>query len=75
MYDQLMYISLYFEREISLLKELKHPNIVTLDDVLLDNTHLYLVFEFLTMDLRRYMDTLGPGNVCFLIPLLLLYLT
>lgn len=43
-------------REISLLKELKHPNIVSLEDVLHDDTKLYLVFEFMQMDLKKYMD-------------------
>ncbi|XP_072164851.1 cyclin-dependent kinase 1-like [Diadema setosum] len=45
-------------REISLLKELQHPNIVLLQDVLMEPNKLYLVFEFLTMDLKKYMETL-----------------
>ncbi|XP_033097118.1 cyclin-dependent kinase 1-like [Anneissia japonica] len=45
-------------REISLLKELVHPNIVTLQDILMQECKLYLVFEFLTMDLKKYMDSL-----------------
>lgn len=45
-------------REISLLKELKHPNIVKLEDVLMEESRLYLIFEFLSMDLKKYMDTL-----------------
>lgn len=45
-------------REISLLKELKHPNIVSLEDVLMEENRLYLIFEFLSMDLKKYMDTL-----------------
>jgi len=44
-------------REISLLKELKHPAIVRLIDVLHQDAKLYLVFEFLDQDLKRYMDT------------------
>ncbi|KAL5970904.1 Cyclin-dependent kinase 1, partial [Taenia solium] len=43
-------------REIALLRELKHPNIVTLEHVILDDGRLYLVFEYLDVDLRRYMD-------------------
>lgn len=43
-------------REISLLKELRHPNIVDLNDVHLTESRLYLVFEFLSMDLKRYID-------------------
>ncbi|XP_017806477.1 cyclin-dependent kinase 3 isoform X3 [Papio anubis] len=44
-------------REISLLKELKHPNIVQLLDVVHNERKLYLVFEFLSQDLKKYMDS------------------
>ncbi|XP_054565790.1 cyclin-dependent kinase 3 [Eptesicus fuscus] len=43
-------------REISLLKELKHPNIVRLLDVVHSEKKLYLVFEFLSQDLKKFMD-------------------
>lgn len=43
-------------REISLLKELNHPNIVRLSDVIHSNKQLYLVFEFLDGDLKKYID-------------------
>lgn len=43
-------------REISVLKELKHENIVSLLDVIHSDSRLYLVFEFLDLDLKRYMD-------------------
>ncbi|XP_023717040.1 cyclin-dependent kinase 2 isoform X3 [Cryptotermes secundus] len=46
-------------REISLLKELDHPNIVRLLDVVHAATKLYLVFEFLTQDLKKYLDSLS----------------
>jgi hypothetical protein len=46
-------------REISLLKELSHHNVVELKDVVHESQKLYLVFEFLEQDLRRYMDYLG----------------
>ncbi|XP_066304137.1 cyclin-dependent kinase 1-like [Branchiostoma lanceolatum] len=49
-------------REISLLKELMHPNIVCLQDVLMQESKLYLVFEFLTMDLKKYMDSIPSGQ-------------
>ena len=49
-------------REISLLKELQHPNIVGLKDVLMQEAKLYLIFEFLTMDLKKYMDTNIPKD-------------
>lgn len=48
-------------REISILKELRHPNIVFLRDVDLSETCLYLVFEFLSMDLKHYLDEI-PDN-------------
>ncbi|CAL1530848.1 unnamed protein product [Lymnaea stagnalis] len=55
-------------REISLLKELQHPNIVSLEDVLMQENKLYLVFEFLSMDLKKYLDSIPPGN--FMDPML-----
>ncbi|GMS96214.1 hypothetical protein PENTCL1PPCAC_18389 [Pristionchus entomophagus] len=45
-------------REISLLRELRHPNIVSLEDVIMQESRLYLIFEFLSMDLKKYLDTL-----------------
>ncbi|KAG7200009.1 hypothetical protein KM043_014430 [Ampulex compressa] len=50
-------------REISLLKELTHPNVVSLVDVLMEESRLYLIFEYLTMDLKKYMDSLGNGKL------------
>lgn len=50
-------------REISLLKELVHPNVVLLEDVLMQENKLYLVFEFLSMDLKKYMDSLGRDKL------------
>ncbi|KAG8129311.1 hypothetical protein E2320_016013 [Naja naja] len=44
-------------REISLLKELNHPNIVKLLDVIHTENKLYLVFEFLNQDLKKFMDS------------------
>ncbi|XP_074871006.1 cyclin-dependent kinase 3 isoform X3 [Carettochelys insculpta] len=44
-------------REISLLKELKHPNIVRLLDVVHSQKKLYLVFEYLNQDLKKYMES------------------
>ncbi|KAL9113372.1 MAG: hypothetical protein Q9227_002413 [Pyrenula ochraceoflavens] len=46
-------------REISLMKELKHENIVSLHDVIHTENKLMLVFEFMDKDLKRYMDTRG----------------
>jgi cyclin-dependent kinase 2 len=43
-------------REISLLKELRHANVVRLMDVVHSDAKLYLVFEFLDVDLKKHMD-------------------
>ena len=43
-------------REISLLKDLKHANIVTLHDIIHTSHSLTLIFEYLEMDLKQYMD-------------------
>ncbi|KAM6376909.1 cyclin-dependent kinase 3 isoform 2-T4 [Pluvialis apricaria] len=50
-------------REISLLKELKHPNIVRLLDVVHSQKKLYLVFEYLNQDLKKYMDSPQTGEL------------
>ncbi|CAK9228550.1 unnamed protein product [Sphagnum troendelagicum] len=44
-------------REISLLKEMQHSNIVRLQDVVHSERRLYLVFEYLDLDLKKHMDT------------------
>ncbi|ODQ65434.1 Pkinase-domain-containing protein [Nadsonia fulvescens var. elongata DSM 6958] len=50
-------------REISLLKEMRDDNIVTLHDIFHDgNARLYLVFEFLDLDLKKYMESIPPGK-------------
>ena len=36
--------------------ELKHENIVKLIDVSLDEEQLFLIFEFLSCDLKNYLD-------------------
>ena len=43
-------------REISLLKELHHKNIVKLHDVIYTERKLTLVFEFAETDLKKYLD-------------------
>ncbi|NXP05142.1 CDK3 kinase, partial [Thinocorus orbignyianus] len=50
-------------REVSLLKELKHPNIVRLLDVVHSHKKLYLVFEYLNQDLKKYMDSPRTGEL------------
>jgi len=49
-------------REISLLKELKDDNIVKLLEIVHADQKLYLVFEFLDMDLKRYMESLNSNG-------------
>jgi len=46
-------------REVSLLKELRHANIVTLHDIVHTEKSLTLVFEYLEKDLKQYMDDCG----------------
>ncbi|KAF2815886.1 Pkinase-domain-containing protein [Mytilinidion resinicola] len=46
-------------REISLMKELKHENIVSLYDVIHTENKLMLVFEYMDKDLKKYMDSRG----------------
>lgn len=46
-------------REICLLKELKHKNIVRLYDVLHSDKKLTLVFEHCDQDLKKYFDSLN----------------
>uniref|UniRef100_A0A3P9NLA6 Cyclin-dependent kinase 1 n=1 Tax=Poecilia reticulata TaxID=8081 RepID=A0A3P9NLA6_POERE len=49
-------------REVSLLQELRHPNVVRLLDVLMQESRLYLIFEFLSMDLKKYLDSIPTGQ-------------
>lgn len=50
-------------REIALLQELRHPNIVQLKDIVHGSTpesnKLYLVFEYFNNDLKKYLDLNG----------------
>lgn len=54
-------------REIALLKEIHHPNIVRLLNVFHSDTKLTLVFEYCDQDLKKYMDSCrgapDPANV------------
>ena len=47
-------------REITILRELSHPNIVELKDVVCEDNKLYLLFEYVDYDLRKFLDESGP---------------
>ncbi|KAL1900456.1 Cyclin-dependent kinase catalytic subunit [Ceratocystis pirilliformis] len=50
-------------REISLLKEMRDPNIVRLFNIVhADGHNLYLVFEFLDLDLKKYIESLPQSD-------------
>lgn len=48
-------------REIGLLKDLKHPNVLRLLDVQICETNLYLVFEHLDLDLKKLLERHKTG--------------
>ena len=48
-------------REISLLKELQHCNIVRLYNIVHTERKLTLVFEYLDQDLKKYLDVCEKG--------------
>nr|XP_035938676.1 cyclin-dependent kinase 1-like isoform X4 [Halichoerus grypus] len=35
---------------------------ISLQDVLMQDSRLYLIFEFLSMDLKKYLDSIPPGQ-------------
>lgn len=43
-------------REMCILKHIKHENIVELYDIIQDIDKIYLIFEFVDMDLKGYLD-------------------
>ncbi|KAI8335967.1 kinase-like domain-containing protein [Chlamydoabsidia padenii] len=46
-------------REVALLKEIKHNNIIRLVDLIYFDTTIYLVFDYCDVDLRKYMNEVG----------------
>jgi len=50
-------------REISILKQLDHPNVVHLHEVILTEVSLTLVFEYLDQDLKNYLDACGDKGI------------
>jgi len=51
-------------REVTLLKELKHKNIIILNDVIYEprDLKLWLVFEYMETDLRKYYKSLPESK-------------
>ncbi len=49
-------------REISVLREIDHKNVVQLKDVIMCPSKMYLVFEYLDLDLKKKIDTLMSGS-------------
>ena len=43
-------------REIALLRELEHANIVNLLDIVHGDNKLYLVFEYFNQDMRKWLE-------------------
>jgi len=54
-------------REIALLKELQHDNVVRLKDVVNTKSSMYLVFEYLDLDLKQHMEVQKLGSSPLLI--------
>jgi len=50
-------------REVSILKQLQHPNIVELYEVIHTENSLTLVFEYLDQDLKNYLDACGEKGI------------
>ncbi|CAG9529902.1 unnamed protein product [Cercopithifilaria johnstoni] len=50
-------------REIALLRELRHPNIIILHGIVLEDYRIYMVFEYFEMDLRRYIDSIPKDKL------------
>ena len=50
-------------REIAVLREIECENVVRLLNVVLTEARLYLVFEYMDVDLKNYMDSCGPEGM------------
>lgn len=46
-------------REVSILKRMDHPNVVSVKDFFIDEDSYYIAFEYLNQDLRGYLDRLN----------------
>jgi len=50
-------------REVSLLKALSHPNIITLHACIANSKHIWLIFEYMEMDLKKYLESTNPSQL------------
>jgi len=50
-------------REVSILQALSHPNIIALYAWIVSVHHVCLVFEFMEMDLRKYIESTSPSQL------------
>lgn len=44
------------------MSSLVQTNLFSLQDVLMQDSRLYLIFEFLSMDLKKYLDSIPSGQ-------------
>ncbi|KAK6590837.1 cyclin dependent kinase A [Cryptosporidium xiaoi] len=49
-------------REISILRETNHPNVVTIHDIVISPNNVNIVFEYISYDLKRYL-TIFPDKI------------
>ncbi|KAJ9079368.1 hypothetical protein DSO57_1036107 [Entomophthora muscae] len=52
-------------REVSLLKELKHTNIISLVRTHYERSNLYLIFDFIEIDLKKFLESAKKKNAPF----------
>jgi serine/threonine protein kinase len=45
-------------REISILREFSHPNIVKLIDIIIQDKSIYVILEYLDSDLKNYLENM-----------------
>jgi serine/threonine protein kinase len=50
-------------RELSLLQDLNHPNIVELLDIICEENNILLVFEICKMDMKEYIYDQNKGKI------------
>ena len=49
-------------REIAILMELEHPNIVALEDTVMRDNDIYFIQEYCNTDLSKFLHRLGDSN-------------